>query len=182
MKAVVIDDERTIRNVLKKVLTKEKIDTVLLDSGKNALKVISKEKPNIVFLDISLKDSNGIEILKEITQLEEPPYIVMISGHDEYNYLIEAMKLGAYDYIPKPFDINRIRAVVDEIRKSLDSEINPIDFNLDIVGKSPATDAKNAYSFITNKLSSGTALTPSLPTVLPKTMIGINTMPKTTAI
>ncbi len=138
MKAVVIDDERTIRNVLKKVLTKEKIDTITLDSGTDALNVIQKEKPDIVFLDISLKDSNGLEILKEIVKLEEPPYIVMISGHNEYNYLIEAMKLGAYDYIPKPFDINRIRAVVDEIRKSLDTQLNPIDFDIDIVGKSPA--------------------------------------------
>ncbi len=138
MRAVVFDDERTIRNVLKKVLEKENIKVSTYEFGKDAEKIIKKEKPDIVFLDISLKDSNGLEILKNIISEDEHPFVVMISGHDEYNYLIEAMKLGAYDYIPKPFNIGRIREVVKEIRNSLSTESIESLNQSEIVGKSQA--------------------------------------------
>ena len=138
MKAVVFDDERTIRNVLKKVLEKENIQVKTFEFGKNAEKIVKEEKPDIVFLDISLKDSNGLEILRNIISQEEHPFVVMISGHDEYNYLIEAMKLGAYDYIPKPFNIGRIREVVKEIRNSINTESIDSFNGTEVVGKSPA--------------------------------------------
>ena len=137
MKAFVFDDERTIRNVLKKVLQKEGIEAKAFETGSNALQLIKEENPDIVFLDISLPDANGIEILKSIVSLENRPYVVMISGHDEYNYLIEAMKLGAYDYIPKPFDIEKIRKVVQEIKKISPAETTVQQPEIDIVGKSP---------------------------------------------
>ena len=73
MKAVVFDDERTIRNIMKKVLEKENINVSTYESGKEAEKIIKKEKPDIVFLDISLKDSNGLDILKQIISEEEHP-------------------------------------------------------------------------------------------------------------
>jgi DNA-binding NtrC family response regulator len=138
MKAVVFDDERTIRNVMKKILEKENIQVLTYESGKDAEKIIKKEKPDIVFLDISLKDSNGLDILRNIISNEEHPFVVMISGHDEYNYLIEAMKLGAFDYIPKPFNIGRIREVVNEIKNSLETESIETLKETEIVGKSPA--------------------------------------------
>ncbi len=138
MKAIVIDDERTIRNVLKKVLEKENIQVSTYENGKDAKKIIKKEKPDIVFLDISLKDSNGLDILKDLISQEEHPFVVMISGHDEYNYLIEAMKLGAYDYIPKPFNIGRIREVIKEIKNSLNTESIDNLNQSEIIGKSPA--------------------------------------------
>ncbi len=138
MKALVFDDERTIRKVMEKILKKEGIKVKSYESGKDALKIITEEKPDIVFLDISLNDSNGMDILKSVVSLENRPYIVMISGHDEYNYLIEAMKLGAFDYIPKPFDINKIRSVVKEIENILSTQTVREKTDVDIIGKSPA--------------------------------------------
>ncbi len=138
MKAFVFDDERTIRNVLKKTLLKEGLSVETFDSGKDAVEIIKEGKPDIVFLDIFLGDENGIDILKEISLLDKKPFVIMISGHDEYNYLIEAMKLGAYDYISKPFDISEIRKVVEEISKiySWDTILdNP---TKDVIGKSPS--------------------------------------------
>ncbi len=137
MRALVIDDEKTIRNVLKKVLSKEGIETFTCESGENVLDVVMDVKPDIVFLDIFLGDANGIDILKEIVSLEKYPYVIMISGHDEYKYIIEAMKLGAYDYITKPFDINHIRKVVNEIKKSISTTPVFEKPTIDIVGKSP---------------------------------------------
>ncbi|NPA17285.1 sigma-54-dependent transcriptional regulator [Persephonella sp.] len=138
MKAVVFDDERTIRKVMEKILKKEGLEVKTFESGINAVEIIREEAPDIVFLDISLQDANGMDILRSIVALENRPYVVMISGHDEYNYLIEAMKLGAFDYIPKPFDIDKIRKVVNEIREILSARTVTETGDVDIVGKSPA--------------------------------------------
>ncbi len=138
MKALVFDDERTIRKVMQKILKKEGLHVETYESGIDALKIINSKKPEIVFLDITLKDSNGLDILKSIVTLENRPYVVMISGHDEYNYLIEAMKLGAFDYIPKPFDINKIRNVVKEIKEILSTRTVSDSCDVDIIGKSPS--------------------------------------------
>ncbi|MBK3331582.1 sigma-54-dependent Fis family transcriptional regulator [Persephonella atlantica] len=138
MKALVFDDERTIRKVMEKILKKEGIEVKSYEDGKNAVEIVKEENPDILFLDISLKDSDGIEILKSVISLENRPYVVMISGHDEYNYLIEAMKLGAFDYIPKPFDINKIRSVVKEIENILSTQTVREKTDVDIIGKSPS--------------------------------------------
>ncbi|SNZ02813.1 two-component system, NtrC family, nitrogen regulation response regulator GlnG [Persephonella hydrogeniphila] len=138
MKALVFDDERTIRKVLEKILKKEGLEVKTFESGINATDIIKKEKPEIVFLDISLQDANGMDILKSMLVMENRPYVIMISGHDEYNYLIEAMKLGAFDYIPKPFDIDKIRRVIKEIREILSAKTVSDSSEVDIVGKSPA--------------------------------------------
>ncbi|NPA57964.1 MAG: sigma-54-dependent Fis family transcriptional regulator [Aquificae bacterium] len=136
MKAVVFDDERTIRKVMEKILKKEGIEVKTYESGEEALKIVKELKPDIVFLDISLPDADGMELLRSIVSLENRPYVVMISGHDEYNYLIEAMKLGAFDYIPKPFDIDKIRKVVAEIREILSVKTVSDLGEADIIGKS----------------------------------------------
>jgi DNA-binding NtrC family response regulator len=138
MKAVVFDDEKTILNVIRKILKKEGIETKVYEKGENAVEIIRTFKPDIVFLDIVLKDSNGLEILKEISTFEDKPFIVMISGYNDYKYLIEAMKLGAYDYIPKPFDIDKIRKIVNDIKKNFQNEVENFKPSGDIIGKSPA--------------------------------------------
>ncbi len=138
MKALVFDDERTIRNVMQKILKKEGLQVETYESGMDALQIINRKKPEIVFLDISLQDSNGLDILRSIVALENRPYVVMISGHDEYSYLIEAMKLGAFDYIPKPFDISKIRKVVKEIKEIFSAKMVSDSSETDIIGKSPS--------------------------------------------
>ncbi len=152
MKAVVFDDEKTIRNVLKKVLEKEGLKVSTFECGKDAVSIVEEEKPDIVFLDIFMEDSNGLEILKEIVSKDNYPFVVMISGHDEYRYIIEAMKLGAYDYIVKPFDINQIRKVVSDIKKSIDASPIIDRPTIDIIGKSPAM--RNIFKLIGRASSS----------------------------
>ncbi len=152
MKAIVFDDEKTIRNVLKKVLEKEGLKVKTYESGEDAIDIVEKEKPDIVFLDIFMEDSNGIEILREIVSKDNYPFIVMISGHDEYKYIIEAMKLGAYDYIVKPFDISQIRKVVNDIKKSIDASPVIEKPTIDIIGKSPAM--RNIFKLIGRASSS----------------------------
>lgn len=136
MKAFVFDDERTIRNILKKTLQKEGLQVFAFEDAQNAIENIQKEKPHIIFLDVFLGKDNGIELLKKISTLEEKPYVIMISGRDDYNYIIEAMKLGAYDYIPKPFDISKIRKIVSEISNIIETRKTPETSTPEVVGKS----------------------------------------------
>ncbi len=137
MKAVVFDDEKTILNVIKKILEKEGIKVWTYESGKEAFDIILDKKPDIVFLDIRLKDADGIEILKQISSLEDKPFVIMISGYNDYKYLIQAMKLGAFDYIPKPFDIDKIKKAVKAIKDTLNSRSEVLNVGTEIIGKSP---------------------------------------------
>ncbi|MGB9767112.1 MAG: sigma-54-dependent transcriptional regulator [Sulfurihydrogenibium sp.] len=138
MKAVIFEDEKTTRSILKRILTKESVEVYDFENGKDALEKIKEIKPDFVFLDVGLKDSNGLDILRKITALENHPYVVIISGHSEYKYLIQAMKHGAFDYIVKPFDIERIKQVVNEIKESLKAKVISDVPQEEIVGKSSA--------------------------------------------
>lgn len=138
MKAIIFEDEKTIRNVLRRILEKESVEVLDFDSGKDAISTIRREKPDFIFLDIGLKDSNGFDILKQVNTIDERPYIVVISGHSEHRFIIEAMKLGAYDYITKPFDIERIKSVIGEIRQSIKLKVVSSIPKEEIIGKSPA--------------------------------------------
>lgn len=138
MKAIIFEDEKTIRNVLKRILEKENVEVLDFETGEDADFVIKRERPDFVFLDIGLKNFNGLEILKQVNTLDERPYVVVISGHSEHKFIIEAMKLGAYDYITKPFDIERIKSVVNEIRQSVKLKVVSSIPKEDIIGNSPA--------------------------------------------
>jgi len=138
LKALIFEDEKTTRNVLKRILHKENVEAYEFEEAPKDLNVISQYKPDFIFLDIGLKGSNGLELLKKISTLEDYPYVVIISGHSEYKYLIEAMKHGAYDYIIKPFDIERIKQVINEIKECLKAKVVSEVPSQEIVGKSPA--------------------------------------------
>lgn len=138
MKAIIFEDEKTIRNVLKRVLKKENVEVLDFETAEDADFVIKREKPDFVFLDIGLRNFNGLEILKQVNTLDERPYVVVISGHSEHKFIIQAMKLGAYDYITKPFDIERIKSVVNEIRQSVKLKVISSIPKEDIIGNSPA--------------------------------------------
>jgi two-component system nitrogen regulation response regulator GlnG len=138
LKALIFEDEKTTRNVLKRILHKENVEAYEFEEAPKDLNVISQYKPDFIFLDIGLKGPNGLELLKKISTLEDHPYVVIISGHSEYKYLIEAMKHGAYDYITKPFDIERIKQVINEIKECLKAKVVSEVPSQEIVGKSPA--------------------------------------------
>lgn len=138
MKAIIFEDEKTTRNVLKRLLLKENIEVIDFDHVPYSLDIIQEYTPDFILLDIGLKNSNGLDFLKKVSTLDNYPYVVIISGHSEYKYLIEAMKHGAYEYIIKPFDIERIKQVINEIKDSIKakkvSQIPPEE----IIGKSSA--------------------------------------------
>ena len=107
-KILVIDDERSIRNSMKDILQYEGHEVVLAENGMEGLVSVKSEKPDIVFCDIKMPKMEGIEVLERIKEFSTDTPVIMISGHGTIDTAIEAIRKGAYDFIEKPLDLNRI--------------------------------------------------------------------------
>lgn len=107
-KILVIDDERSIRNSMKDILQYEGHEVVLAENGMEGLVSVKSEKPDIVFCDIKMPKMEGIEVLERIKEFSADTPVIMISGHGTIDTAIEASRKGAYDFIEKPLDLNRI--------------------------------------------------------------------------
>lgn len=115
-KILIIDDEQSIRNTLREILEYEKYIVDVACDGPEALRKMEKDKFEVVLCDIKMPKMDGIEVLKHILQKYDSP-VVMISGHGEIDAAVESIKQGAYDYISKPLDLNRLLIT---IRNALD--------------------------------------------------------------
>lgn len=107
-KILVIDDEAPIRNSLKEILEYEKYTVDTAEDGPSGLHLLGKEKFDVIFCDIKMPKMDGLEVLSKIQEngIEAP--VIMISGHGTVDTAVDALKNGAYDFIEKPLDLNRI--------------------------------------------------------------------------
>ena len=108
MKILVIDDERSIRNSLKEILADEGYDVDVAEDGIQACAMVDKEKYSVIFCDIKMPGMDGIEVLDRMIETGVDAAIVMISGHGDIGTAVECIKKGAFDFIQKPLDLNRI--------------------------------------------------------------------------
>ncbi|MDD4645963.1 MAG: sigma-54 dependent transcriptional regulator, partial [Bacteroidales bacterium] len=105
---LVIDDERSIRNTLKEVLEYESHQIELAEDGIVGLDMIRENHYDIVLCDIKMPKMDGLEVLEKIFQITGDVQVIMISGHGTVDAAVEAIKKGAYDFIEKPLDLNRL--------------------------------------------------------------------------
>lgn len=118
-KILVVDDEAQIRKLLAKTLKKIEHKVLLAEKGKQAIKIIQKEKPDVVLLDLKLPDMNGHSVLKKIRQNNKTIGIIIITGYGTMKSVKDTLQQGVLDYIAKPFSIKRIRkAVKDALKKN----------------------------------------------------------------
>ena len=108
MKILVIDDERAIRNSLKEILMDEGYTVDVAEDGPKGLELAGKERYDVIFCDIKMPGMEGTEVLVKLVEegIETP--VVMISGHADIATAVECMHKGAFDFIEKPLDLNRI--------------------------------------------------------------------------
>ena len=116
-KILVIDDERAIRNTLKEVLEYEKHEVDLAEDGSSGLELFSGNTYDIVLCDIKMQKMDGIEVLQKMMELSTITPVIMISGHGNIDTAVEAIKKGAFDFLEKPVDLNRLLIT---IRNALD--------------------------------------------------------------
>jgi DNA-binding NtrC family response regulator len=109
-KLLIIDDERGIRNTLKEILADEGHDVEVAENGKQGLEMAQAKAFDLIFSDIKMPELDGLEVLKALKEgdeaIETP--VVMITGHGDVETAVQALKMGAYDFLLKPLDLNRI--------------------------------------------------------------------------
>ncbi len=144
-KILVIDDEQNIRKMLSRVLSPEGFIVKEANNGLEALKRLQEENYSLVLLDLKMPGLNGIETLKEIRENDLNLPVIMMSAYGSIPEAVEAMKLGALDYLIKPFDIEELKIIIKRAIKQYELEVENIyyreeeekRFNFDeIIGKS----------------------------------------------
>jgi DNA-binding NtrC family response regulator len=115
-KILVVDDEVEICNLFAKVLSEEGYKVFTAHNGKEALKKVKKEEPDLVLLDIIMPGMDGMEALAAIKKFKENIQVIMITAYGTIDTVIRAAELGAYDYVTKPFDLEKAKGI---IRKAL---------------------------------------------------------------
>jgi two-component system, NtrC family, response regulator PilR len=111
---LVVDDEKSMREFLEIMLSQEGYDVTLAESGSKACQILDKHGFDLVITDIRMKDVDGIDVLKKSRAVQPGTRVVLISAFATAETAVEAMKEGAYDYIPKPFKVNEFKAIVEE--------------------------------------------------------------------
>ena len=111
MKALIIDDDPGVREALKMTLRAAKLDSVLAEDGPSGLAALLKGEVGLVFLDIKMPGKDGMEVLGEIRAQRPDMPVIMISGHGTIETAVNATKQGAFDFLEKPLDRDRVLLV-----------------------------------------------------------------------
>ncbi len=113
-KVLVVDDEQMAREDLAYVLKKQRYKVITADTGAKALDFLRQEDVDVVLTDLRMEEVDGMQILQECRRLHPLTEVIMITGHATVDTAIEAMKLGAYHYLPKPYRVGEVRKLVAE--------------------------------------------------------------------
>jgi two-component system nitrogen regulation response regulator GlnG len=144
-KLLLIDDETDVQYSFQRIFDSPEVELTTASSGEEALRLLSKTKPDLVIMDVRMGGMNGLETLRRIRQIDSKLLVILMTAYGTTQTAIEAMKLGAYDYLLKPFDVPKLKDLVMNALKAardmkqvvsyqplLESE----DYELGIVGRS----------------------------------------------
>lgn len=112
-KLLILDDDVTILELLKSVFEEHDMEILLESDSDSAIRRVREEHPNVAILDICLPKKSGLEVLREIKKIDPGLSVIMTTGFQTTQNAIEAMKHGAYDYLTKPFQIPKIKSIVE---------------------------------------------------------------------
>lgn len=142
---LIVDDEQSMLDFLTLMLQKEGYDIITANNGAKAKELIKKEKLDLIISDIKMPDIDGIELLKFIKEVNPEATVILITAYASTKTAIQALKLGAYDYISKPFDIDELKIIIEKAleKKRLTEEVSYLKRELaekhsfaNIIGKS----------------------------------------------
>jgi len=107
-KILVIDDEKSIRNTLSEILAAEDHEVLAAEDGPTGLELYGNNKLDVVLCDIKMQEMDGMEVLEKMLEQPKDVPVIMISGHGDIEIAVEAIKKGAFDFLEKPLDLNRL--------------------------------------------------------------------------
>jgi nitrogen regulation protein NR(I) len=176
-KLLLIDDEEDVRYSFQRIFDSPEIEFATASSGEEGLKVIPKFKPDLVLMDVRMGGMNGLETLRRIRATNPKLLVILMTAYGTTQTAIEAMKLGAYDYLLKPFDAVKIKELVGNALKaardmkqvvSYEPLLESADYELGIVGRSELMQqvfkligqvaASDATALVTGESGTGTEL------------------------
>ena len=120
IRTLVVDDDQLLRKLIAEQLVKAGFDAQPASSGRQALDILRESDYDVVLLDIMMPETSGLDALREIRKMDDPPEVIMLTGDTSLTTGIEAMRHGAYDYLTKPATLDEIEAVIckaDEKRR-----------------------------------------------------------------
>ncbi|HTS19422.1 MAG TPA: sigma-54 dependent transcriptional regulator [Verrucomicrobiae bacterium] len=117
-KLLVVDDEADIRRAFQRNLTSETLQVVEAGNGEEAIRMVAKERPNLVVMDIRMGGTSGLDVLRKLRELDPKLLIIMMTAFGTTQTAIEAMKLGAYDYVLKPLEVPKLKALIESALKA----------------------------------------------------------------
>jgi len=121
---LIIDDEKLLAKQLEKALSLEGYSVISAFTGEEGIEFATKENPDLILVDLKLPDTDGLEILKNISKLEPSPAAVMMTAHGSVEAAVSAIKLGAYDFVEKPFSIDKLKIIVRNALNTLELRSN----------------------------------------------------------
>ncbi len=132
-KILVIDDDPKVSWILTEGLA-NKFEFVSARDGVEGLQMVASEQPDLVLLDIKMPGMSGIEVLERLNKLERRPDVIMVSGHGDTNYVVESIKMGAAEFINKPFDVQEIEIHINGVleRSDLKKEVKKLKSELEV--------------------------------------------------
>ena len=157
----IVDDEPSILNTLSSILEDEGYQVSLAKSGPEALKLIRAEPPELVILDIWMPEIDGLETLKQIRQQFPKLMVIMMSGHGSVETAVKATKLGAYDYLEKPLDLEKVTILVRNAlhqRKLEEENLNlriQVERHSELVGNSIRGEARTSEPISLHRYEGG---------------------------
>ncbi len=113
-KILIVDDSRTSRRILRNLLIEEGYDVVEAENGEDGIQKYKEETPDMVTMDITMPVKDGLEALKEIKEFDSGAKVIMVTAAGQESKVMEAVKLGAAEFVTKPFEKDKI---VDTVRK-----------------------------------------------------------------
>ena len=112
---LVVDDQLGVRRLLFEAFSEEGYEVALAASGLEAIARVKDRLPNLILMDMKMPGMNGLEALQEIKKFYPQVLVIMMTAYGELEIVAEAMKIGAREYIPKPFDLNDLRTLVKNV-------------------------------------------------------------------
>ena len=111
-KVLLIDDEADVQYSFRRIFDQSDIELTTANSGEEGLKILPRLKPDLVIMDVRMGGMSGLETLRRLRQVDAKQMVIMMTAYGTTQTAIEAMKLGAYDYLLKPFDVPRLKQIV----------------------------------------------------------------------
>src|SRR6266403_2148034 len=144
-KLLLIDDEVDVQYSFQRIFDSPEIELTTASSGEEAVRLLPKVKPDLVIMDVRMGGMNGLETLRRIRQIDSKLLVILMTAYGTTQTAIEAMKLGAYDYLLKPFDVPKLKEIIEGALKaardmqqvvSYQPLLEQEDYELGIVGRS----------------------------------------------